>query len=66
MKFRAIRCDGVDSVQLTQCSQMMKFSDQGNAPLFSTKGTFSLNRWKDFQLPVTLWSTDLIQLFEGH
>jgi hypothetical protein len=25
MKFREISCDGVDSVELTPCSQMMKF-----------------------------------------
>ena len=50
MKFREISCDGVDSVQLTQYSQMMKFSDQGNEPLFSTTGRFSLNHWKDFHL----------------
>jgi hypothetical protein len=60
MKFREISCDGVDSVQLTQCSQMMNFSDQGNELLFATKGRFSLNHWKGFHLPVTLLSTDLI------
>ena len=37
MKFREISCDGVDSVQLTRCSQMMKFSDQGTEQFFSHK-----------------------------
>jgi len=43
MKFREISCDGVDSVQLTQCSQMMTFSEKGSETFFSTKGRFYLN-----------------------